>query len=220
MIITNNNKYLPKSGYTMSRLSELICRRNSTRHAIQYRSKLIKNKQYCVMTIPLSQFTINESRSHDIKYEDTITTIFHKLPPELLFWILAFLDASDILSLVLSAKSLYSIVISELDRLLCREVYSEKLTLTFISEHKPLIDRVRNYYPNFVPSFDHNIDMNSYHMESESDDDFNNYSDDGPICYSISDDESDIYDFYIPTCVYCDLEYCCCSSDPSSDILN
>lgn len=85
-------------------------------------------------------------------------------------------DHKDAVALALSSKSMFTLLKIPVDMFLCQAALSGLITLTYV-EHIPLINRIRQYFPDYEPS------PCDYGQEEKDEDlyysDDDNYSDEG-----------------------------------------
>lgn len=76
---------------------------------------------------------------------------FDQLPPDAMAEILMRMNPADMCAFSEACKSMHSMLWECLELVLCQLATSGELPLTYVTEHKPLINRVRVYVPEFTP---------------------------------------------------------------------
>lgn len=76
---------------------------------------------------------------------------FDKLPHDMITVLLSNLQLRDVRALAGTCHTMTIMFRHALTMVLCDLAFSGELHLTYVTEHKPLIDRVRAYFPEFNP---------------------------------------------------------------------
>lgn len=112
---------------------------------------------------------------------DTIP--FTMLGFDAIYEIISHLPVEGVLALSMTSKDICNILKVSIDQILCKMAMEGTIRLTYITEHKPFIDRIRKYFPEFTP-----LPCDYYESESEE-------YEDVPDSYSESDNEVDPLDW-------------------------
>jgi len=129
--------------------------------------KTRRNKRFLVTKVPVSEL-IHFSPTSVVE-EKNESTIFHTLPNELIGCLLSYVKPCDMLILMTLSKSLKGLINPFLDKILCVEALSGRLSFTNLMDHKPLIDRIRQEHPDFEPNPSNYISPIDYSSGDDSD---------------------------------------------------
>lgn len=113
-------------------------------------------------------------------------TVFDTIPNELMAILFGYLNPHELYCFSLVCKDTFSLAAYTLDMVLCHVGFTGTLPLPLVIESKPLIDRIRKYYPEFDPPPCDYTPNDEEYFEDEYDD------------YTPPDDDSDDDDWYDP----------------------
>lgn len=136
-----------------------------------------------------------------IPYEGN--TSFDTLPNETLAHIFSYFNPIDLHRFSSVCKDMSALSLYTLEMVLCQVGFSGALPLPLVTESKPLIDRIRKYYPDFHPppcdyiphEDDYSEEYDDYTPPDEDSDDDWYDPDYGCDSYD-DDDEDDDEDYY------------------------
>jgi hypothetical protein len=168
------------------------------------------NKSRKGKTLSLREFHNRTNTLLEPLEEIDENTCLHLFPNEILTMIVSYLTPGDIFALSSTNKSMKITMEPFMDKALCDAALSERLSIPRTMKHKHLIDKIREYYPNYNPQ-----------GEYYSDDDYESHltPEDEKIIkeiefynQTIESDEEDFYGEHYG-CDYCGMDYCSCHSN-------